>query len=246
MFILSARRRLFVHIYMGKKSQYFVDKKDLINEIHKSKMTYCKYKDEAHTKWDEAYSSLEEIKSPQENIVYRIMTDEHVPEKYRNLPGKRGRNKVNFPPFKHYIFTKEKGYKEVLRSHWKHGRFCIEGKLTDNLGVMFLKICYKFGNVPSFRGYTFKDDMINDALLQLVKVGLKYDETKIGSSPFGYLTQIVKNEFLKTLAKNKTYYGIKEDLRAEFDLYTYNKQGSHAFSKPETFNKSINKNHNLY
>lgn len=207
--------------------KHFVKKKELLEEIHKSKMYYCEFQDEKYCRWNEAYKSLEKIKNPSPDKVYRIMTNEHIPEEKKKT--KRGRgyyrplDALNFPPFKHYIWSVENGFVEVLRSHSKDGKYFSATKITERLGELFYILANKFVLRNNFRGYTYRQDMVADACLHLVQHGLKYDETQ-DSSPFAYYTTSLKNQFLKLLEREKKQREIITEYMKDKPYFTVGKQ----------------------
>jgi hypothetical protein len=125
----------------------YLNNKDLLKQIHISKMSYSWYKNKDYFFYDvivdDLYNISQELKreaekkcldrlelektdeniaSIQDKIVYRIVTYEHIPEdpKRKSKPKSIADRhvKINFPSFKHYIQQND-GYKEVARSHWK-------------------------------------------------------------------------------------------------------------------------------
>lgn len=214
--------------------KHFVDKQDLINEIVKSKLRFCSYKKDEYAHWDEVYNSLDLISNPEPGKIYRIMTNEHIPkERVKMQRGYKWKKmKTRFPPFKHYIYIDDNNYKEVLRSHWKSGQFFNDGKITDNLAKMILEITNRYIKKGNWSGYTFNEDMAGRGIVHLVEHGLKFDETK-DFSPFAYFTTLLTNEFIKFIKKEQQLTEIKEELGAEDDLWSHERQGSHRFGDPE-------------
>ena len=156
-----------------------------------------------------------------EEVVFRIMTYEHIPpsEKTRNTRNESGAyEKTPFPPFKHYIIRNDE-IKEVGRSHWKdgleNGEFCVDhGYVTPRLAVMFMKLVERYSTKPNWRGYSYLDEMVADALTQLSAAGLKFNEQK-SDNPFAYFTQITTNSFRGRLATEKKSQKLRDDLLIE-------------------------------
>ena len=249
----------------------YLNNKELLKEIHKSKCSYCwvkSDKNDAYFMYDIIVNGLEEItqevidtaitlrlhrlnqlnfdatvnewratgsKGPKpklakciekaaitvepEDVVYRVMTFSHIPEDLtrKNKPKTEAdvHSKCNFPPYKHYIFKKDKP-KEVGRSHWqgdlRSGKFCVtHGKITERLAKMFLKLCERYSMRSNWRGYTYVDEMRGQALLQLSQIALQFNESK-SQNPFAYYTAAITNSFTRILNLEKRNQNIRDDL----------------------------------
>ena len=68
------------------------------------------------------------------------------------------------------------------------------GRLTEEMGKMFMLLAKRYANHPRFSRYSYNDDMQSAALLILAKVWKGFDETKY-NNPFAYFTQIVHHAF---------------------------------------------------
>lgn len=126
----------------------YINNKELLSEIHRSKKTFCYYVEPQYADHDTIVRSISEI-TPEliqavrekkakprgkpaipidtilpESIVVRVMTYEHIPLDPDRVRKSRVTDqsyaRTTFPPFKHYILL-DTGPKEVLRSHWKDG-----------------------------------------------------------------------------------------------------------------------------
>lgn len=152
---------------------------------------------------------------PNDEVVVRVITDVHIPPNTR----------VNFEPFKHYIVDNEGILYEVVRSHWKgdleDGDFCLtHGKITNELGKMFIKLAEEISHKSNYRNYTYLDEMMGDARIQLVKNALlfkesilyKKDKPAVQLNPFSYYTSFVNNSFRSVLNSEKNVRNIRDDL----------------------------------
>jgi hypothetical protein len=125
--------------------------------------------------------------------------------------------RTNFPPFFHYCLTSEPGELELVgKSHWKGdletGEFCqTHGKTTDNLALMYMKLCERYGTRSNWRGYTYNDEMQGQALVQLTQIGLQFNELK-SQNPFAYYTAAVTNSFTRVLNIEKKMQNIRDDI----------------------------------
>lgn len=99
---------------------------------------------------------------PQENIVIRLMTFDHIPINEERLHKAKTESekhiKCNFPPFKHYILKDDGTFQCVGKSHWQggieNGWFNLEhGKMTNRLAMMFMKLVDRYGHRGNWRGY---------------------------------------------------------------------------------------------
>lgn len=159
-------------------------------------------------------------KIPKSDIVFRVMTFEHVPL----APGRKktlkntadSHEKVNFPPFQHWKFDDNDNLICVGKSHWKGGiktgKFSKEhGQMTNNLARMFLKLCERYATRGNVRGYTYNDEMRGQAILQLTQIGLQFDESK-SDNPFAYYTAAVTNSFVRIINIEKRNQNIRDDI----------------------------------
>ena len=159
-------------------------------------------------------------KIPKNDVVIRIMTFDHIPLS----PGRKrttkttadAHEKVNFPPFQHWKFDDEGQLVCVGKSHWKGkvdaGSYSKEhGRITENLGRMFIKLSERYAQRSNWRGYTYVEEMKGQAILQLSQIGLQFDESK-SENPFAYYTAAVTNSFTRVLNLEKKNQNIRDDL----------------------------------
>jgi len=210
----------------------YVNNKTLLEEIQKSKMTYCAYFEPWHTKQiiytrdlnkltqeeiDEArnhYNGKRNIEEPVEKgkeVIRLCDTYDYIPEEFHF--GNEEAAKLKFKPFKHYI--KENGtYKEVLRSFWKlepnaitlnQGHFDYEfGHLTDKTWMLFMQMIENLSKKGNYRRYTYLEDMIGQANVQMVLSCLKFDES-MSENPFAYWTTCITKAFCVVLNYEKKH-----------------------------------------
>ena len=165
-------------------------------------------------------------KISKQEIVIRIMTFDHVPV----APGRKktvkntadAHDKVNFPPFQHWKFDDNDELICVGKSHWKGpldtGHFSKDhGRITEELGKMYIKLAERYAQRSNWRGYTYIDEMRGQAILQLSQIGLQFDESK-SENPFAYYTAAVTNSFTRVLNLEKKSQNIRDDLLEEAGL----------------------------
>ena len=181
--------------------------------------------------WEQAKSAgLKKIKladytvSPRKiektDLVFRVMMYDHIPmDDTRKKNPKQvsdHHSKVNFPPFQHFRLDSKGKPKCVGKSHWQgglqNGHFSVDhGKMTNQLALMYMKLCERYGTRANWRGYTYNDEMQSQALMQLSQIGLQFDESK-SDNPFAYYTAAITNSFTRILNIEKKNQSIRDDL----------------------------------
>ena len=154
------------------------------------------------------------------DIVFRVMMFDHIPmdsERKKNPKQTADHHsKVNFPPFQHYKLDKKGKLVCVGKSHWvggmNNGYFSADhGKMTNQLAMMYMKLCERYGTRANWRGYTYNAEMQSQALMQLSQIGLQFDESK-SDNPFAYYTAAITNSFTRILNIEKKNQAIRDDL----------------------------------
>jgi hypothetical protein len=186
------------------------------------------------------------------SLVFRIMTFDHIPK----APGRKRKTKTiadehercNFPPFQHWRFDENDNLVCVGKSHWEggmqNGSFSKgHGRVTEELGRMFLKLADRYGTRSNWRGYTYNDEMRAQAVLQLSQIGLQFDESK-SENPFAYYTAAVTNSFTRVLNIEKKNQNIRDDILQENNLNpSFTRQNENVFKEDKEklaeFYKSI-------
>ena len=239
----------------------YLNNKDILKEIHKSKSTFCSYMDDEYAMFDIILPDIEKInirtiaeakrnkakkqsqlafetrkaagekikqaecevdyrKITKEELIFRIMTFDHIPEE----PGRKKnpktvadtKTKLNFPPFQHYKFNEDGELVCVGKSHWEggmeNGGFSkSHGKATNKPAMMWMKLCDRYATRGNVRGYTYNDEMRGQAILQLAQIGLQFDESK-SQNPFAYYTAAVTNSFVRVINLEKRNQNIRDDI----------------------------------
>jgi len=186
------------------------------------------------------------------DLIFRIMTFDHIPK----APGRKRKTKTiadehercNFPPFQHWRFDENDNLVCVGKSHWEggmqNGSFSKgHGRVTEELGRMFLKLADRYGTRSNWRGYTYNDEMRAQAVLQLSQIGLQFDESK-SENPFAYYTAAVTNSFTRVLNIEKKNQNIRDDILQENNLNpSFTRQNENVFKEDKEklaeFYKSI-------
>lgn len=160
------------------------------------------------------------------DLIFRVMTFDHIPL----APGRKkttkttadSHEKINFPPFQHWKFDDNDELVCVGKSHWRgtvdKGKFSKDhGRITEELGRMFLKLAERYAQRANWRGYTYIEEMKGQAILQLSQIGLQFDESK-SENPFAYYTAAVTNSFTRILNIEKKNQNIRDDMLEEAGL----------------------------
>lgn len=85
------------------------------------------------------------------------------------------------------------------------------GKLSNELAKMLMMLTRKYAQRPCFSGYTFKEDMISEALTNLCHNALKFNPEK-SKNPFSFYTSCINNSFLQYLNNEKKHRRIRDQL----------------------------------
>lgn len=184
-------------------------------------------------------------------VIIRIMTFDHIPL----APGRKktvkstadNHEKVNFPPFQHWKYNDEGELVCIGKSHWKGpidtGHFSKDhGRITENLGRMYIKLSERYAQRSNWRGYTYIEEMKGQAILQLSQVGLQFDESK-SENPFAYYTSAITNSFTRILNIEKKSQNIRDDLLEDAGLApSMTRQNSHEYAEEIARQAEIYKN----
>lgn len=105
----------------------------------------------------------------------------------------RGKEKV------HYVNSRE--FEEEIR------QFYNTDKISIKLGDSINKIAQGLSYAPNFINYSYKDEMIGDAIVKMVSA-LKNKKFKLdsGFSPFSYFTTIAFHAFINRIKKEKKHH----------------------------------------
>ncbi len=85
------------------------------------------------------------------------------------------------------------------------------GKMSEKLGAMLLNIANQYSSKGSFAGYTWREDMIGEAMLTCAKYLKNFNREK-SNNPFAYITQICRNSFVNYIKMQSKHSQIKDTL----------------------------------
>lgn len=107
----------------------------------------------------------------------------------------------------------------------------------DFIGECFLKIAEHLSRLPDYFRYTFKEEMIGDAIENAVMYMENFDPEK-SSNPFAYFTQIMTYAFWRRCEKEDKHAYIKQkSLEAAADFYST--QGGDSGEYTNTYVKFV-------
>ena len=85
------------------------------------------------------------------------------------------------------------------------------GVMSENLGRMVMSIAQNLSTKGNFVGYTWRTEMVSEAVLTVVKYLHNFNLEKY-KNPFSYITQICYHSFLTYIKKQKRHSAIKNTL----------------------------------
>ena len=171
--------------------------------------------------FDDITANQPEIKDDEDiELEEAVETLVHTPVEISNIKSEHIR--INFPPFFHYRVDEKGNPFLVGKSHWQGdletGCFCkTHGELTNTLAMMIMKLAEKYASKGNWRGYSYREEMEGQAMLQLCQVVLQFDESK-SSNPFSFLTTISHNAFLRILNLEKRNQHIRDKLLVQSNM----------------------------
>jgi hypothetical protein len=87
----------------------------------------------------------------------------------------------------------------------------VVGKVTTQLIKMIQMIAERYSRSSNFIGYSFREDMVAAAVMNLCNTALKFNELKY-SNAFSYYTSAIHNSFLQYIADEKKHRNIRDAL----------------------------------
>ena len=87
-------------------------------------------------------------------------------------------------------------------------------KVTDKLIKMIYMIADRYSRKANFAGYSFREDMVASAVMNLCNSALKFNPEK-SSNPFSFYTTAIHNSFLQFILDEKKHRNIRDALRMD-------------------------------
>lgn len=91
-----------------------------------------------------------------------------------------------------------------------------DGQISEKLGKMFVLLAERYSTKPNFSGYSYRDEMVANAILACCQNYTKFNEDK-GSNPFAYFTQIIHNAFIQVLNKERRNQELRDKCLIDMD-----------------------------
>ena len=120
-------------------------------------------------------------------------------------------------PIKHYVDNKKLfavmvKYKEAYNTHnaaqKKNKRTLKVPQIPEYIGECLLMIATRVASKPNFANYTFREDMVSDAIENCILYMHNFDPKK-SQNPFAYFTQIIHYAFIRRIEREKKHSYIK-------------------------------------
>lgn len=182
--------------------------------------------------FEENYDSVEE--EDQDDVDYLDDPDiedvapiEVTVEYVNSGPKKRGPK-----PSKTQFYVEPKEFDDAIMKYYT------DGVISDDLALMINKIANKLSYATNFINYSYKDEMIGDAVVRMMKalIAKKYTHNK-GSNPFSYFTKIAFNAFRNRIKKEKHAYNTLQEYQEEFIM---NSENSIYYKNRKSSNEDMN------
>jgi hypothetical protein len=124
-------------------------------------------------------------------------------------------NKTKEKVVKKKIYIIPKEFDDEIMEYYR------TGVLTNKLAEMVDKIAQKLAYAPNFINYSYRSDMIGDAIVKMMKalIGKKYQHNK-GSNPFSYFTRIAFNAYRNRIKIEKKNQEIHEKYKEELMMFS--------------------------
>lgn len=100
-------------------------------------------------------------------------------------------------------------------------------QIPEYIGQCLLDICTGFSMRPNFSGYSFREEMVSDAIVVCLKYVRSFDPDMVSKitgylvSPLAYFTQCAYHAFINRITKEANEAKIKLELVKSMDLDTF-------------------------
>jgi len=118
-------------------------------------------------------------------------------------------------------------FKEEIKKYYE------TGVCNDFLGGCLNKIAEGLGYNPKFINYSYKEEMIGDALIKMFSaLKRKKFDISTDTSPFGYFTTIAFHAFINRIKKEKKHHDTITEFRERKYQEILSESEGHIYVKP--------------
>lgn len=120
----------------------------------------------------------------------------------------------------HYVSNKDlyeaycEWHKSIIRSQKEEKP---EPPIPNYIAESILKICTRLSYRPNFINYSYREEMIGDALENCIKTAKNFNPAK-STNPFSFITTIAYNAFLRRIEMEKKQAYVKGRLIEELPM----------------------------
>lgn len=97
---------------------------------------------------------------------------------------------------------------EAMIEHREKLNEGLKPQVSTYIGQSILLICNNLAKRPNFSGYSYKDELISDGIVDCLAAIDNFDPNKT-NNPFAYFTQIAWNAFVRRIQKEHKHAYIK-------------------------------------
>ena len=122
-------------------------------------------------------------------------------EKPKKRPGRKSKKEKP-----HYVNSKE--FTQDIIDYYGSG----SDEIGEKLGESIYKIATGLSYAPNFINYSYRDDMIGDAIVKMFSaLQMKKFDINSGNNPFSYFTTIAFHAFINRIKKEKKQRQVVSD-----------------------------------
>ena len=126
------------------------------------------------------------------------------------MQAKKPKNGVKIKPKSKEHYVNSKDFKEAIAKYYD------TDVCGEDLGEMITKIAHGLSYAPNFINYSYKDEMIGDAVVKMIAaVNNKKFRIDSPSNPFSYFTTIAYHAFINRIKKEKKYRDTIKDYQEQ-------------------------------
>lgn len=104
-----------------------------------------------------------------------------------------------------------------------------KNRVPEEIGRIFIDMATKLANRFNFTGYTFKEDMIGDGILNAIEAINNFDPTK-SANPFAYFTQVIYWCYVRRIQKENKDHKTKMEFAFSIDAFVQDENSDHSIT----------------